>query len=185
MVFTNTWDAGFEAQPADSEDINLGANRIRAFKVAVRERMLIDHVWEDAQSDGKHNRLTLPPQVSAPATAAPDAFLFTMALGGVTELLYKDNNGNLMQLTSNGRLYPFATDDFSVSADLAVGGNVVVGETTSFGGDFIAGFAAFANPSGDAVLQFSSISGGTYLFREQATGQVHLVVNGVTVQTWP
>lgn len=185
MPFTNTWDAAFEAAPADNEDINLGANRIRALKVAVRERMQVDHEWEDDQQDGKHNKLTLVPQDAAPATASPDAFLFTMVLAGFTELLYKDNAGNLMQLTEGGRLYPFSIGDFSVGEDLAVNANAVIGGTTSFATDTINGFAAFANGSGDAVLQFSDVSSGTYFYRQQSTGQVHLVIAGVIVQTWP
>lgn len=185
MPFANTWDATFESQPADNEDINLGANRIRAFKVAVRERMQIDHEWEDDQQDGKHNKVTLVPQVAAPATASPDGFLYTQALGAYTELLYKDSAGNIIQLTEGGFLYPFSIGDFSVGADLAVANNLTVGEVTSFAADIIGGFAAFATPGGDAVLQFSSVGGGTYFQRLQATGQVQLVIAGAVVQTWP
>lgn len=185
MPFTDTWDAAFEAAPADSENINLGAERIRDLKVAIRERMQVDHEWEDGQEDGKHNKLTLVPQASAPATTAGFGFLYSQTLSGYVELLYKDSAGNVMQLTQGGKLYPYAPGDFSIGEDLAVANNVTIGEVTSFATDFISGFAAFANGSGDAVLQFSTVSGGTYLYREQATGQVHLVVNGVVVQTWP
>ena len=186
MPFTNTWDSTFESQPADSEDINLGANRIRALKVAVRERMTVDHVWEDAQEDGKHNKLTMVPQVSAPATATPNGFLYTQTLAGVTELLYKDSNGSIMQLTQNGFLYPFAINDFSVGEDLAVANNAVIGETLSIGADFVTGLAIFAsNITGNTTFQFTDASGGTYFTRSQSTGQVHLVINGTIVQTWP
>ena len=184
MVFTNTWDATFESQPADNENINLGANRIRALKLAIRERMQIDHEWSDVEQDGKHNKLTLVPQEAAPATASPDAFLFTFVIAGFTELLYKDNGGNLIQLTEGGKLYPFAIGDFSVGEDLAVANNLTVGETTSFGGDFVAGFAAFATGAGDTVLQFSAFNGGSYIKYEQATGNIVVVRQGVIVQTW-
>jgi hypothetical protein len=183
MAFTNTWDSTFESVPADSEDINLGANRIRALKVAVRERMQIDHVWEDAQEDGKHNKLTMVPQVSAPATASPDAFLYSQTIGGVTELFYKDSNGNIMQLTQNGQLYPFAPGNFSVGGDLAVANNATVGETLSVGTDFVTGFALFAsNVTADTTFQFAA---NTYITWDVSANQLLFVVNGAVVQTLP
>lgn len=130
MAFTNTWDAAFEAAPADNEDINLGANRIRALKLAVRERMQVDHVWEDAQNDGQHNHLTLPPQVSAPTTASPYGFLYAQTVAGHTELLYKNEAGAIAQLTSNGGVNPvFAGNlnvggSFGVNVDASVGGEL-------------------------------------------------------------
>lgn len=185
MPFTDTWDAAFESVPADNEDINLGANRIRALKVAVRERMQVDHEWEDGQEDGKHNKVTLVPQASAPVTAAGFGFLYTQTIAGCVELLYKDSAGSIMQLTEGGALFPFATGDFSIAADLAVGNNATFGETVSFSTDTIAGFAAFATGAGNAVLQFSSVNGGTYFEYVQATGDLQLVVGGAVVQTWP
>ena len=185
MAFTDTWDATFESQPADNEDINLGANRIRALKVAIRERMQVDHEWEDGQEDGKHNKLSLVPQVSAPATSSPTGFLYSQTVSAYTELFYKDSAGNIIQFTQAGKLYPFAVGDFSVGEDLAVANNATFGEVVSFATDFIAGFAAFATPGGDAVLQLSAVSGGSYLMYEQATGNIILVRQGAVVQTWP
>lgn len=185
MPFTNTWDATFESQPADSEDINLGANRIRALKVAIRERMQVDHEWEDAQQDGKHNKITLVAQAAVPSISGTDGFLYTQYIGGSTELFYRDANGNIIQLTELGRLFPYASNDFSVAADLAVGGGVTVGEVISFAAGHVTGFAAFATPDGDTVLQFSAVNGGSWLYYQQLTGQMHLVVGGVVVQTWP
>ena len=185
MPFINTWDAAFEAAPADSEDINLGANRIRALKVAIRERMQVDHEWEDDQQDGKHNKLTLVPQDAPPATTVlADGFLYTFAVSSFTELFYKDNGGNIIQFTQGGRLYPFANGDFSIAEDLAVANNAVIGETTSFAADFVTGFAAFATVGGDAVLQLSAFNGGSYLMYEQSTGNIVLVRQGAVVQTW-
>ena len=182
MPFTDTWDAAFEAAPADSEDINLGANRIRHLKVAVRERMQVDHVWEDAQEDGKHNKLTLVPQTGAPPASSPDAFLYTQTLAGFTELLYEDSAGNIMQLTQGGFLYPFAINDFSVGQDLAVANNAVVGETLSVGADFVVDFALFAsNITGNTTVQFGANNYITFL---RATNQIQIVCNGVVVQTF-
>jgi hypothetical protein len=40
---TYTWDANFEAAPADSDAANLGANEIRQVKLAVSEREELEH----------------------------------------------------------------------------------------------------------------------------------------------
>lgn len=184
MAFTDTWDAAFEAAPADSEDINLGANRIRHLKVAVRERMEVDHVWEDDQEDGKHNKLTLVPQSGAPTVVDPNGYLYSQIIGDRTELFYEDNFGNISQITQGGKLYPFAIGDFSVGEDLAVANNCVIGETTSFAADFISGFAAFASGN-DAVLQFSTSTGGTYITFNTATGKMLFVVEGAVALSIP
>ena len=41
-TFTSTWNTAYEAVPADSEDANLGASRIRDFKVAFSESHRLD-----------------------------------------------------------------------------------------------------------------------------------------------
>lgn len=183
MAFTDTWDAAFEAAPADSEDINLGANRIRHLKVAVRERMQVDHVWEDAQEDGKHNKLTLVPQSGAPPAASPNAFLYTQTIGSFTELLYEDSGGNVIQLTETGYLYPFALRDFSIASDLAVGGFGTFGEDVSFGTVHVSDFAVFTNPTtADTTLQFGA---NTYFTFNRALNKVQLVVGGALQEQWP
>lgn len=182
MPFSNTWDAAFEAAPADNEDINLGANRIRALKVAIRERMQIDHEWEDAEQDGKHNKVTLVPQDAAPVPVTPDGALFTMVLAGHTELLYKDDLGNLMQLSQAGKLYPFAIGDFSVGEDLAVAVNATIGATLSVGAGYVNDFALFASTgTGNTTVQFGLNNWITFL---RATNQIQIVCNGVVVQTF-
>lgn len=54
---TYDWDAAFDASPADTEGVNLGASRIRDLKLSVKERMLQGgHLWAEATNtnDGKH-----------------------------------------------------------------------------------------------------------------------------------
>jgi len=51
MAFTYTWDATFEGLPTDGENISQGAQRIRDLKVAVRERLEVEH---DFEASGKH-----------------------------------------------------------------------------------------------------------------------------------
>lgn len=186
MPFSDNWDAAFEAAPADSENINLGAERIRDLKVAVRERMEIDHVWEDGQNDGRHNKLTMPPQSAAPTTSASYGSLYAATIGGVVELIFKNNNGALAQLTENGAMYPFATGDFSVADDLAVAGGATIGETLSVSTGAVSGFALFGDSgTGSRTVQFDSAGGGTYFVYVPSTGNVHLVIAGAVIQTWP
>jgi hypothetical protein len=52
-----TWNSAFEAVPADTDDIMYGAGDIRSFKVAVRERLMVQH---DFENTGNH----LPGQCS-------------------------------------------------------------------------------------------------------------------------
>jgi hypothetical protein len=45
-----TWDANFEASPADSDERKYGANKIRELKSAISERLEVEH----SMSTGKH-----------------------------------------------------------------------------------------------------------------------------------
>lgn len=45
-----TWDSTFESQPADTEEINQGASRIRSLKVAIREREELEHNFQTGTS---------------------------------------------------------------------------------------------------------------------------------------
>lgn len=181
MPFTDTWNAAFEATPADSENINLGASRIRSLKVAVRERLEVDHVWEDGDNDGRHNKLTMPPQVAAPTTASPNGFLYAQTISLNTELLFKDSTGNIVQLTQAGSIFPFALGDFSVGQDLAVAQAATFGGTVSFATATVSNFAIFASGT-SCVIQFE---GTSHFIYDQSTNVLQLWVAGVLQQQWP
>lgn len=180
MPFANTWDTAFEAVPADNEDINLGANRIRALKVAVRERMQVDHVWEDDQNDGQHNKLTLTPQVSAPSTTSPYGFLYSQTISSNTELLFKDSTGNVIQLTNSGGPGNFYPGDLNVTQDLTVLQAGAFGGAVSFATATVSGFAAFGSGN-DSILQFGSDS---YFIYDPDTFTLQLFIASVLKQTW-
>ncbi len=183
MPFTNTWDATFESEPADNENINLGANRIRGLKVALTERLQIDHSWAGDDLDGTHNKLTMRPQTTAPAVSSPNGFLYAQTLNFVTELLYEDSNGAIIQLTQGGKLYPFSIGDFSVGEDLAVAQAATVGTTLSVGSAYVSDFALFAsNVTGDTTVQFGT---NTYITYNRTLVRLEVVVAGVTVATFP
>lgn len=105
MAFTRTWNAAYEAQPADTENISLGAGRIRDFKSDVQERGEVDHSWAGNADDGKHKQITiLAPLGSDPANIANHGFLYTKNVSAKVELFWEDEDGNVVQITVAGDL---------------------------------------------------------------------------------
>jgi len=105
MAFTNTWNAAFEAQPADVENVSLGASRIRSHKLAVRERLIIDHSWAGDADDGKHKQIIfVDPLPSDPANVVDEGMLYTKNVSAKVELFWKDEDGNVIQLTTIGKI---------------------------------------------------------------------------------
>lgn len=125
MAFSFTWDVTI---PADAEDINLGANRIRAFKSAIQERVAVNHSFAGDANDGLHLHSEYVPRGSAPTPVnATDGVVYVAVVSGVAELFYKDTAGHTLQLTKNGALQlvaATATGGFSVTGGMTVSGNV-------------------------------------------------------------
>lgn len=120
MAFTDTWNAAFEALPADNEVLSQGAERIRDHKLAVRERLAVDHSWAGDADDGKHSKVTLPEQGSDPTNIANTGIVYTKDDGsGNTELYYVDEGGNVTQITGASG---FVTGSRTLTAGTALGG---------------------------------------------------------------
>jgi hypothetical protein len=103
-VFTDTWDASYEGIPADIENVDLGANRIRDLKVAIRQRFVVDHSFLGDANDGAHTKSTYLSQGADPATAAGQGYVYSKTISGNVELFYRDSAGNVIQLTTLGAL---------------------------------------------------------------------------------
>ena len=103
-TFTTTWNPTFEAQPSDSENVSLGAGRIRTLKESISERMEVDHSFAGDADDGAHKKVTLLEQGSDPSNAANTGFVYSKDVSGITELFYEDSAGTVTQLTQNGGL---------------------------------------------------------------------------------
>jgi len=74
--------------------------------------------------DIEHLPVTCFPEQSSAPTAVPDAGkVFTLEIGGSTELFYIDNSGNLTQLTNNGTTVQNIF--FAISTSAAVPGQTV------------------------------------------------------------
>ena len=79
MAFTRTWNATYEAAPAGSTDVSAGDDRIRDFKLDIRERLNIDHYHDPAGTDadhGEHRKITFHEPISTPANVVNKGFLF-------------------------------------------------------------------------------------------------------------
>lgn len=109
-VFTRTWNASYEATPANGDDASEGANRIRDFKTDVAQRLVVDHSWDGDANDGMHKQITFAdPLVSKPNQANDETYLYSKDVDSTSELFYEDEAGNEVQLTSVG----LPTDSFA------------------------------------------------------------------------
>lgn len=99
--FTDTWNATFEGLPPDTvEAAAQGASRIRAFKLAFRERLAVDHSIAGDSHDGKHKQVTFRVLGADPTLDAGDGAGYIKDVAGVKELFYKNSAGTVIQLTS-------------------------------------------------------------------------------------
>ena len=104
MTFSITWNLAFEATPAAGDDASEGATRFQELKLAIRERLAIDHSLAGDANDGAHKKVTLLEQSGDPTLAANTGFFYTKDVGGVTEVFYMDSSGAVTQITSGGKL---------------------------------------------------------------------------------
>ena len=107
MAFTATWNAAFEASPADGDNISEGAGKIRNLKRDMRETLEVDHYFDKAgtQADhGEHLKLTLHAPISTPSNVANKGFLYGKDISSKIELHYLDEDDNEVQLTNAGAL---------------------------------------------------------------------------------
>src|SRR5215469_2442471 len=104
MTFLDPWTSAYEGIPADTENINLGANRIRDLKVNVRERANVDHSWGDVADNGQHNKVSFNVSSADPATSGQTSFLYTKTVSGISELFWEDSAGHVDQLTAAGAI---------------------------------------------------------------------------------
>ncbi|KKL92150.1 hypothetical protein LCGC14_1887620, partial [marine sediment metagenome] len=96
MAHIRTWDAAYEATPPNAQLAAQGAQRIRELKVDIRERLDLDHIMDDDDTnDGRHRWVALVEQAGDPGNLADKGFLYTKDVGGLTELFYEDAAGTL------------------------------------------------------------------------------------------
>lgn len=105
MAHTRTWNAAYEAGPADSQALSQGAARIRELKTDIRERLDLDHIMDDDDTnDGRHRLVTLLVQ-SDPTVPASTGVVYTKDVSSKGELHYRDEDNNVIILTSVGQAW--------------------------------------------------------------------------------
>ena len=110
--------ATYAGKPADSDLESIGAAEIRNTKLDILQREAVDHVWGvGVATDGQHNQLTMPKQAADPVYSAGFGFVYTKDVGsGVIELFYEDAAGNVIQLTTAGKINPAALGTVPLTA---------------------------------------------------------------------
>lgn len=108
MAHSNTWNAAYEASPADSDNVSEGAGKIRGTRLDIRERVAKDHYMDIAGTDadhGEHQKITFhAPETSPGNPGADKAFMYTKDVNSKAELHFKDEDNNEIQLTTAGIL---------------------------------------------------------------------------------
>lgn len=97
-TFTETWNAAFEQSPADTDNASEGASKIRGTRIAVQERLEVDHHLAGDAHDGKHKKVTLRP-TSDPTLESGDSAIYTKTTTGLTDVFFKTPLGNVIWLS--------------------------------------------------------------------------------------
>jgi len=108
-TFTRTWNSTYEGDPANSQALSLGAQRIREFKVDAKERGNVDHYWGQGAQDGRHRFVYLPIRTSTPAPVTENSLdfcpLYVINTDPDGDLKFRRKNNTVVTL-SHGE-FPF------------------------------------------------------------------------------
>lgn len=165
-VFTRTWDAAYEAIPADVDNASEGAARIRNLKSDIQERMEVDHHHAGDTDDGAHKKITLKTPIADPSNVANTGFLYLKDVSAKVELHWQDEDGNILVLTNAGAINFIPAANSIDGTMIALGSDaqgdimyydgtdwVALGPGTS--GEFLKTLGAAANPAWAAITQVS------------------------------
>lgn len=86
-----------ETKPADGDIMSQYPAVERLFRDVIETWLLVDH-----DTAGEHAKVTLPERGSDPSAVANTGFLYTKDDSADTELFYRDDSGNVVQLTLDG-----------------------------------------------------------------------------------
>lgn len=103
MAFTKVWA---EDQPAATGELILGDDAIRDTRIALRERLAVDHNFKaDETGDafiGRHNKVSFIEQAALGTGAEGKPILGAQTADGKAELVYVDEDDNKIQMTKGG-----------------------------------------------------------------------------------
>lgn len=174
---TTEWD---ETVPLGTEAISNGDDRIRELKTQLREIIEIDHDVESSGQDadwGQHKVIHLQNQPSDPTATANIVHLYQKDADGKPELFIRDEDGNVIQITSAGSLnvdltsYLTAADTIEFTGDITFDNAVTIPENPTSDTDaacksYVDGqFPIGATNLTDAVLTFAKMASGSGIGR--------------------
>lgn len=163
MPATNAWD---ETKPAGSDQISLGDDAIRQFKLDVRERAALQHYWGANQTDdGKHAEMTIKPKTTNTDLIATEA---NQSLTGAAtnSLINMAATWNVGTATPTAVLITI-TDTASGAASLLL--NLKVGSNNKFSVDKSGTLLLPAGSGGKAISVTNATTGISY-FQNTNTG---------------
>ena len=170
FFYTETWD---ETVPAGSRDANLGDDDIREFKRAIRERLAgggMNFPSTDDANAGLFNNVKFIEQSSNPTAEANRGFLFTKDVSSVTELYWMDSGGNVIQLTSGGKVLLTSLGGY------AARGDTIRGSATGWEKLALGASGTFKRSNGTEAA-WSTIQEGDVDYTNLPNGAVVQVVN--------
>jgi hypothetical protein len=156
MTFLYTWNSTFEGQPDDTENVSLGASRIRGLKSAISERMAIDHSWAGDDSDGLHKQVTMPELSTKPTVASNQGSVYVKASGSTTALYFEDDAGVEHPLIPADLLYPVGSIYINASNSTNPGTLLGFGTWVAFG----SGRVLVSHDSGQTEFNTAEKTGG-------------------------
>jgi len=109
--------------PADTDDPKEGAERIREIKLAIQERLNVDHVFPLDSSQVSDANAGEHRWISFTNDANTDPCLYTEDVNGRPELYWKDEDGNSIWLTEAGYLRGQVLEVNSVDATAILAAN--------------------------------------------------------------
>jgi len=132
------------ATPAGTDLPSVLDDRIREAKAGVQERQNVDHYWpltgtqvSDADA-GKHRQVTFQAALAeAPTVVEGQGILYLF--GDPPELYWKDDEGNVRQLTSGGALNVAATEAVLPTGDQTITGTKTFSDAPVLNGGFLIG----------------------------------------------
>jgi len=92
-----------EANPADDAIVSQFPANERSSRTDIKGMFDVDHT----EADGKHSKVTLP-ETTDPTAVANTGFLYTKDDTADTELFYRDDSGNIVQMTRDGEVAGFS-----------------------------------------------------------------------------
>lgn len=156
-TFTQTWNAAYEAVPADTDDASEGALRIRELKRDIRERIAVIHTIAGDAEDGQPE--AVPESAGSVNAYTLDLGIASLTTGRVYEgRIHVQNTGaTTLNINSTGAL---AVQD--VAGNVMIQGELRLNKVYRFlynGTNF-----RLLNPSPPIVTNYQEAGGGHYQY---------------------